>query len=100
MDAQRPLGDPPFVGSTLSERYRLRSLLGRGGMGEVYEAEDLRLNRLVAVKLLRPELAGDPVVVSRFQREGRTAGSLQHANVVAVHDVGAHGGRAYLVMEL
>ena len=61
MDEQRPLGDPPFLGSTLSERYLLRSLLGRGGMGEVYEAEDLRLHRLVAVKLLRAELAGDPV---------------------------------------
>ena len=100
MDEQRPLGDPPFLGSTLSERYLLRSLLGRGGMGEVYECEDLRLHRLVAVKLLRPELAGDPVVVSRFRREARTAGSLQHANVVAVHDVGVDGGRAYLVMEL
>ena len=100
MDEQRPLGDPPFLGSTLSERYLLRSLLGRGGMGEVYECEDLRLHRLVAVKLLRPELAGDPVVVSRFRREARTAGSLQHANVVAVHDVGTDGGRAFLVMEL
>ena len=100
MDEQHPLGDPPFLGSTLSERYLLRSLRGRGGMGEVYEAEDLRLHRFVAVKLLRPELAGDPVVVSRFRREARTAGSLQHANVVAVHDVGVDGGRAYLVMEL
>ena len=100
MDEQPPLGDLPLLGTTLSERYLLRSVLGRGGMGEVYEAEDLRLHRLVAVKLLRSELAGDPEVASRFRREARTAGSLQHANIVAVHDVGADGDRAYLVMEL
>ena len=100
MDEQLPLGDPHLLGRTLSERYLLRSLLGRGGMGEVYEAEDLRLRRPVAVKLLREDLAGDPRLLARFRREASTAGSLTHPNIVAVHDVGADGERVYLVMEL
>ena len=96
MDAQ----PPSPAGSPLGGRYLLLRLLGRGGMGEVYEAEDLRLHRRVAVKVLRADLADDPRVVARFQREALTAGSLNHPNIVAVHNVGADGGRAYLVMEL
>jgi serine/threonine-protein kinase len=94
MDAQ----PPSPAGSPLGGRYLLLHLLGRGGMGEVYEAEDLRLHRQVAVKVLRADLADDPRVLARFRREARTAGSLNHPNIVAVHDVGADG--AYLVMEL
>jgi hypothetical protein len=100
MDEQPFVGDPTLHGRTLGGRYRLGALLGRGGMGEVYEAEDLRLHRPVAVKLLRPDLAGDPRVLERFRREARTAGSLMHPNIVAVHDVGSDGGRSFLVMEL
>jgi serine/threonine-protein kinase len=95
MDAQ-----PPVPGAPLGGRYLLRGLLGRGGMGEVYEADDLRLHRRVAVKALRADLADDPRILARFRREARTAGSLNHPNIVAVHDAGADGGRAYLVMEL
>jgi serine/threonine-protein kinase len=95
MDAQ-----PPVPGAPLGGRYLLLGLLGRGGMGEVYEADDLRLHRRVAVKVLRADLADDPRILARFRREARTAGSLNHPNIVAVHDVGADGGRAYLVMEL
>jgi serine/threonine-protein kinase len=102
MDEQplTPAGDPEFLGTTLGGRYRLRAVLGRGGMGEVYEADDLRLHRPVAVKLLRPDLERDPRVLERFRREARTAGSLMHPNIVAVHDVGSDGGRSFLVMEL
>ena len=109
MDAQRPHDVPPpgpgplvgpLAGRTLHARYRLRAVLGRGGMGEVYEAEDLRLHRLVAVKLLRDDLAGDRRLLERFRREARTAGSLTHPHIVAVHDVGEDGGLVYLVMEL
>jgi serine/threonine-protein kinase len=96
MDAQPSL----LAGSSLAGRYLVRSLLGRGGMGEVYEADDLRLHRRVAVKVLRADLADDPRVLARFRREALTAGSLNHPSIVAVHDVGADGGRAYLVMEL
>jgi len=94
MDAQ----PPSPAGSPLGDRYLLLRPLGLGGMGEVYEAEDLRLHRQVAVKVLRADLADDPRVLARFRREARTAGSLNHPNIVAVHDVGADG--AYLVMEL
>jgi hypothetical protein len=96
MDAQ-PL---PLAGALLGGRYRVGTLLGRGGMGEVYEAEDLRLHRQVAVKVLRADLADDDRGPARFRREARTAGSLMHPNIVAVHDVGADGERSYLVMEL
>jgi serine/threonine-protein kinase len=69
-------------------------------MGEVYEAEDLLLGRRVAVKLLREDLAHDARLAARFRREARTAASLTHPRIVAVHDVGLQGDRAFFVMEL
>jgi WD40 repeat protein len=74
--------------------------LGRGGMGVVYEAEDPLLERRVALKLLAPALADCPAAAQRFVREARAAARLGHPNVVAVHEVGDHGGTPYLVMEL
>lgn len=88
-----------LIGTTLADRYELRGLLGRGGMGEVYEAADHRLDRTVAVKVLREELARDRRFVTRFHREARTAARLQHPAIVAVHDFGEHDGRVYLVLE-
>ena len=88
-----------LVGLVLAGRYELRALLGRGGMGEVYEAADHRLDRTVAVKVLREELARDRRFVARFHREARTAARLQHPAIVAVHDYGEDGGRVYLVLE-
>ena len=88
-----------LTGVTLAGRYELRALLGRGGMGEVYEAADRRLDRTVAVKVLREELARDRRFVARFHREARTAARLQHPEIVAVHDFGEHDGRVYLVLE-
>jgi serine/threonine-protein kinase len=87
------------IGQTLAGRYELRALLGRGGMGEVYEAADHRLDRTVAVKVLREELARDRRFVARFHREARTAARLQHPSIVAVHDFGEDDGRVYLVLE-
>ncbi|MFC8516159.1 serine/threonine-protein kinase [Streptomyces sp. NPDC057257] len=81
----------------LAERYRLDELLGRGAMGDVWRATDQVLGRGVAVKLLRAEEATDS---ERFRLEARTAGSLNHPNLVGVYDFGAHGGQLYLVMEL
>jgi predicted Ser/Thr protein kinase len=73
--------------------------LGRGGMGVVYKARQLRLDRLVALKILPPELGRDPAFAERFQREARALARLTHPRIVGVHDFGAAGGAFYLVME-
>lgn len=83
----------------LDGRYRLGEVLGRGGMGEVRAAEDLRLGRSVAVKLLRADLASDPDLRRRFEAEARAAARVSHPHAVAVYDAGEHEGLAYLVME-
>ncbi|GAA4911454.1 protein kinase [Streptomyces coeruleoprunus] len=85
-------------------RYRLTHRLGRGGMAEVFAAEDVRLGRTVAVKLLRPDLAEDPVSKARFTREAQSVAGLNHHAIVAVYDSGEDqvGGQSvpYIVMEL
>jgi serine/threonine-protein kinase len=93
------------VGSFVGEgRYRLTGRLGRGGMAEVFAAEDVRLGRIVAVKLLRGDLAEDPVSKARFTREAQAVAGLNHHAVVAVYDSGedstATGTFPYIVMEL
>ncbi|MEM7356400.1 MAG: serine/threonine-protein kinase, partial [Acidobacteriota bacterium] len=80
--------------------YRLESLLGKGGMGEVYRAFDERLGRSVAVKHMRPEVAGDPEVRARFQREAQAAAQLGHPAIAQVFDILEHAGDAWIVMEL
>jgi eukaryotic-like serine/threonine-protein kinase len=84
----------------LSGRYELRSVLGRGGMADVWEGFDRRLRRTVAVKILHEPDAADPSMPARFQLETRVVARLAHPNIVAIHDVGADGGMTYLVMEL
>lgn len=86
-------------GELLSGRYELGELLGQGGMGEVRGAHDLRLGRWVAIKTLRPALAGQPEVRRRFEAEARSAARLTHPHVVAVHDVGEEDGVPFIVME-
>jgi len=83
----------------LNKRYRLLSPIGAGGMAVVYKAQDLALGRLVAVKILREPLTGDPDFLARFQQEARAAANLAHPNIVTVHDFGRDGGRNYIVME-
>ncbi len=91
----------------LGDRYELGDTLGRGGMAEVFEGQDLRLNRRVAVKVLRPDLARDPAFQSRFRREAQSAASLNDPNIVAVYDTGEdvldgggeHAMVPYIVME-
>ncbi|MGH9279508.1 MAG: serine/threonine-protein kinase [Acidimicrobiales bacterium] len=80
-------------------RYRLGGVLGRGGMAEVHDAHDLRLERPVAVKLLKPEMAAREDVRQRFEVEARAAAGMSHPNAVAVFDTGEHEGVPYLVME-
>jgi eukaryotic-like serine/threonine-protein kinase len=102
----------PTTGSLIGDRYRLGRRIAVGGMGEVWEAEDSRLGRTVAVKILKAELTGDPEFLQRFRTEARTAASLNNPGITAVHDYGetttewatASGTvqvpTAYLVMEL
>src|SRR5262245_62649848 len=79
--------------------YRITGKLGTGGMGVVYEAEDLRLHRKVALKFLPEELSGNPDAVRRFRREAETIATLSHAHICAVYDIDEHEGRAFIVME-
>ncbi len=81
-------------------RYRLLSLLGAGGMGEVYRALDTELGREVAVKVLPADFAADPERVRRFETEARAAAAISHPNILAIHDVGRTDGTSYLVTEL
>jgi non-specific serine/threonine protein kinase/serine/threonine-protein kinase len=83
----------------IADRYEIRSLIGSGGMGEVYDAFDLRLERPVAVKVLRPGLAGTRGMVARVEAEMRLAAKIHHPNVVAVFDAGHLDDAPYIVME-
>ena len=89
-----------LVGKVVGSRYEVRALLARGGMATVYEAVDLRLDRLVALKVMHPHLAADPGFVARFEREAKSAARLSHPHVVAVYDQGEADGLVYLAMEL
>ena len=83
----------------LAGRYELQGLLGRGGMAEVHDGWDTRLNRAVAIKLLHPTVSTDADARRRFEDEARAAASLNHPNIVAVHDCGEHRGAPFIVME-
>ncbi|GAA4865081.1 protein kinase domain-containing protein [Saccharopolyspora cebuensis] len=94
-------------GQLLAERYRLERRIAVGGMGEVWQAVDIRLDRTVAIKVLKPELCGDAEFLHRFRTEARTTASLNHPGIAAVHDYGETAAvpdgpqdTAYLVMEL
>jgi tetratricopeptide (TPR) repeat protein len=99
METPEPWRDSFGPNSILRQRYRLESEIGRGGMGIVYRATDLDLERPVAVKLL-PERVSSPDARERFLREARAAAALNHPNIVAVHDVGEEQGVPFFVMEL
>jgi eukaryotic-like serine/threonine-protein kinase len=87
-------------GELLAGRYQLDRRIGQGGMAEVWVATDVELDRKVAVKWLKTNLASDPVVAERFRREAIAVARLSHANIVAVHDVFVHEGRQAVVMQL
>src|SRR2546423_12529063 len=80
--------------TVIGGRYRLDDILGRGGMSEVWLAEDLELGRLVAIKLLAPDADN-----ARFEREARAVASLAHPNITQLYDYGEDGGRPYMVLE-
>ncbi|MCR4403275.1 MAG: Stk1 family PASTA domain-containing Ser/Thr kinase [Firmicutes bacterium] len=83
----------------LGRRYTILSRVGEGGMAEVYRARDSVLNRIVAIKVLRPQFASDEEFIERFRREAQAAASLSHPNIVSIYDVGHDGDRYYIVME-
>ncbi|MFZ1063777.1 MAG: Stk1 family PASTA domain-containing Ser/Thr kinase [Acidimicrobiales bacterium] len=91
-----PVSDPRIY----SNRYQVTHLIARGGMAMVYRAQDLLLNRPVALKILYPELSADPLFVERFRREAQAAANLSHPNIVPVFDWGEDEGTYFIVMEL
>lgn len=95
------LGAPRLIPRRIQDRYELRRVLGEGGMGLVFEAQDLRLNREVALKLIKPELYNIPEIRGRFQQEALALARIHHPGVIAIHDSGElEDGSAFLVMEL
>ena len=88
-----------LVGHTIAH-YRILERLGAGGMGEVYRAQDLRLRRYVAIKVLPRLASSDPDRLHRFEQEATAAAALNHPNILAVFEMGTHAGVPYLVSEL
>ncbi|HTS48239.1 MAG TPA: protein kinase [Bryobacteraceae bacterium] len=87
------------VGSLLADRYEILKLLGEGGMGAVYKARDRELDRLVALKVIRPELAGHPSILARFKQELILARKITHRNVIRIFDLGVVQGLRFITME-
>ena len=87
------------INKTIAGRYIIKELIGQGGMADVYLAEDTILKRVVAIKLLRSSLTGDPVYITRFHREASAAAALSHKNIVEIYDVGEEDDNYYIVME-
>src|SRR5215831_14376511 len=96
-----PAAEPPVAIGDCLDRYTVRARLGAGGMGEVFAAHDAELDRMVALKVIKPDLAGSsPAARARFQREAQAMARLNHPNVVSVFDVCEDGRRVFVAMEL
>src|SRR6266581_4532612 len=93
------MGAEVGIGSVIGN-YAIESLIGRGGMGVVYQAEHLRLKRHAALKLLAPELAAEAGFRERFDRESQLAATMEHPNIIPVYDAGEAEGTLYIAMRL
>ena len=94
-----PTHGEELIGVLLAERYEILELLGQGGMGAVYKARDTELERLVALKLIRPELASNPEILRRFKQELILAREVTHRNVIRIFDLGQAKGVKFITME-
>src|ERR1051325_585914 len=90
----------PISPSTKLGRYQILSALGAGGMGEVYLAEDIRLNRKIALKVLPSDLINNRERLRRFEQEARAASALNHPNIITIHEIGSCDGVHFIAMEL
>src|SRR5215470_2174693 len=91
---------PDLSGHTLADRYDILALLGKGGMGAVYRAHDRELDELVALKVIRADLARDPVMIERFRREVKLARRVTHINIARTFELGSADGVMFCTMEL